>query len=272
MRERKLQRVYYVEDDQDIRALVKMSLERIGHLTVETEPDPFRAIQGIRTFQPDLILLDWMIPDKSGTEVLAWIRANLKERVPVVFVTARDAEEDIVSVLQAGADDYMVKPLRKAELLARINAVVRRTRPEKEDDVVEFWYVDHLHTGLGPYGEFGLTVAASHKDGSGKTWKAAGLADTKYITALLIDPKNPDIVYVGSYPLDSVGMIKAINEVGFKPKIFGGGKLFDSRIAFVDETGPKENRRKRMEHHNQYWGPLGRNLPEDALAAELRSQ
>jgi two-component system response regulator RegX3 len=130
-------RIALLEDDRDQIVLLRNWLEGAGHNLHSFERGG-DFLRDVARESYDFFLLDWMIPDKSGTEVLAWIRANLKERVPVVFVTARDAEEDIVSVLQAGADDYMVKPLRKAELLARINAVVRRTRPEKEDELVEF--------------------------------------------------------------------------------------------------------------------------------------
>lgn len=120
-------RIALLEDDRDQILLLRGWLEGAGHSlhAYERGGDFLREVTR-ESF--DVFLLDWMIPDKSGMEVLAWVRANIKERVPVLFVTARDAEEDIVSVLQAGADDYMVKPLRKAELLARINAVARRAR------------------------------------------------------------------------------------------------------------------------------------------------
>jgi len=131
-------RIALLEDDRDQIVLLRGWLEGAGHSLhgFERGRDFLREVAR-ESF--DFFLLDWMIPDKSGTEVLAWIRANLKERVPVLFVTARDSEEDIVAVLQAGADDYMVKPLRRLELLARINAVARRVRPEsREDDVTEY--------------------------------------------------------------------------------------------------------------------------------------
>lgn len=128
-------RIALLEDDRDQIALLRGWLEGAGHgLHAYERGREFLRDVARESF--DVFLLDWMIPDKSGTEVLAWIRANLKERVPVLFVTARDSEEDIVSVLQSGADDYLVKPLRKMELLARINAVVRRARPAGADEEV----------------------------------------------------------------------------------------------------------------------------------------
>ena len=76
----------------------------------------------------------------SGAEVLVWIRANIAEPVPVLFVTARQREEDIVHALSSGADDYMVKPLGRLELLARIDALARRTRPgpSQSEDALEY--------------------------------------------------------------------------------------------------------------------------------------
>jgi len=124
MRERKLQRVYYVEDDQDIRALVKMSLERIGHLTVETEPDPFRAIQGIRTFQPDLILLDWMIPGLDGPSLMQAIRAEHDlSQVPVVFITAKASTEESNLLAHIGAAGVIHKPFAPVSLANQLNDI-----------------------------------------------------------------------------------------------------------------------------------------------------
>lgn len=75
----------------------------------------------------DLILLDWEVPDLSGLDVLRWIRANSGYSVPVMFITSRTEEDDLVTGLQAGADDYMTKPIRAPELLARVNALLRRS-------------------------------------------------------------------------------------------------------------------------------------------------
>jgi len=78
----------------------------------------------------DLLVLDWNVPDISGMDVLNLVRE--RSHLPVLFCTARGAEEDIVRALRAGADDYLIKPLRRRELLARIEAVVRRTGRMKE--------------------------------------------------------------------------------------------------------------------------------------------
>jgi len=76
----------------------------------------------------DLVILDWRVPDLSGEEVLRAVRKSVQEPLPVLFTTGRDREEDIVHALKAGADDYLVKPLRRMEFLARVEALLRRSR------------------------------------------------------------------------------------------------------------------------------------------------
>lgn len=80
----------------------------------------------------DVLTLDWNLPDATGLEILKWVRQSLVSDVPVIFITARQSESDIVAALDAGADDYLVKPVRQFELLARIGAQARRAQPETE--------------------------------------------------------------------------------------------------------------------------------------------
>jgi len=90
----------------------------------------------------DLLILDWHLPDMEGTEVLKTLRSQLSWRIPVIFLTSRDGEEDIVTALNAGADDYLVKPARPAELTARLNALSRRIGNDiEEQEAIE----------IGPY-------------------------------------------------------------------------------------------------------------------------
>lgn len=86
----------------------------------------------------DLLILDWQIPDTTGIEVLEHVRAQLNWQIPVVFLTQRDSEADIVQALDAGADDYLSKPTREAELIARINALARRTNPDNEKELLNY--------------------------------------------------------------------------------------------------------------------------------------
>jgi two-component system, OmpR family, response regulator RegX3 len=126
-------RIALLEDDQDQADLVRTWLEAAGHNchVYMLGKDLVHEVQR-ETF--DLFLLDWEVPGMSGAEVLLWIRANIAEPVPVLFVTARQREEDIVHALSNGADDYMVKPLGKLELLARIDALARRARTSQRPD------------------------------------------------------------------------------------------------------------------------------------------
>lgn len=132
-------RIALLEDEQDQADLVCAWLKAAGHSchAFALGKDLLRSAQR-ETF--DMFLLDWEVPGMTGAEVLVWIRANIAEPVPVLFVTARQREEDIVHALSSGADDYMIKPLGKLELLARIEALARRSRPSPrtEEAVLEY--------------------------------------------------------------------------------------------------------------------------------------
>ena len=114
-----------LEDDPDVGAITKQWLEAADHrvmlfascATLLSHP----SLQSFEAF-----LLDWVLPDMTGLEVLKLLKAQPQIVAPVLFATIRDAEADIVRALDAGADDYLVKPVRRHELLARINAVTRR--------------------------------------------------------------------------------------------------------------------------------------------------
>ncbi len=84
----------------------------------------------------DLAIIDWELPDQTGLDVLRHLRVIQKQNLPVLFTTQRDSEEDIVSALTSGADDYLIKPLRKAELLARIEAIRRRAGIVGSEDIL----------------------------------------------------------------------------------------------------------------------------------------
>lgn len=130
-------RIALLEDDPVQAVTIAEWLRAAGHdvHTYESARDLKREV-GRESF--DVFLLDWLLPEQSGEEVLHWLREQRGEWVPIIFITARKAEEDIVAALSAGADDYMIKPLRRAELLSRIAAVWRRTQPRsRELDVIE---------------------------------------------------------------------------------------------------------------------------------------
>jgi len=124
-------RIAILEDDPDhAEALVK-PLERLGHACFVCR-DGRDFVRGLPRESYDMFVLDWQVPGLSGPDVLAWIRRHLPRSIPVLFVTSRDQEEDIVQGLEAGADDYMAKPVRAHELTARVRALLRRAYPTPE--------------------------------------------------------------------------------------------------------------------------------------------
>jgi len=126
-RERPL--VLVVDDEQDLVELISLNLERNGFSSLAAE-DGDAAIELTKRHQPDLVLLDLMLPGVDGTEVARRLRADPKTRdVPIVMLTARSEETDVVVGLTLGADDYVVKPVSPKVLMARVKAVMRRRGP-----------------------------------------------------------------------------------------------------------------------------------------------
>lgn len=117
-----------LEDDVDQRDIAMLWLESGGH-EVASFGTTAEMLEALKTQRFDLLLLDWMLPDGSGLDVLAWARQNLGWSVPIIVLTSRDDEATVVQALQAGADDYLVKPAKTLELLARIVSVSRRVKP-----------------------------------------------------------------------------------------------------------------------------------------------
>lgn len=125
-----------LEDDVDQVALITLWLSRM-----DAKVSSFTTGQALKSALKkahfDLFLLDWELPDTTGLEVLDWIRNQMDWRVPVVFLTLRDAETDIVRALDGGADDYIVKPLNAEVTLARIRNVLRRTSPNTTKGIID---------------------------------------------------------------------------------------------------------------------------------------
>jgi two-component system, OmpR family, response regulator RegX3 len=124
-------KIAFVEDDPIQRKPINTWIEGAGHRCIDFDTcETF--LQDVRKHNGyDLLLLDWGMPDLSGLELLRILRGELGQNLPIMFITRRDDEEDIVTALKNGADDYLVKPPRQRELLARIDALSRRrTRPQ----------------------------------------------------------------------------------------------------------------------------------------------
>jgi DNA-binding response OmpR family regulator len=117
-----------VEDDPAQAEIVQAWLMQAGH-DCHHFPNGKAFIYDAKRHTFDLVILDWMLPDTSGPDLLNWVRENIDWEIPVLFTTSRDSEQDIVFALTHGADDYMIKPVKPQETIARINALLRRSAP-----------------------------------------------------------------------------------------------------------------------------------------------
>jgi two-component system response regulator MprA len=129
--------VLVVDDDSDVCEAVEIALELEGH-RVTTAADGLMALKRLAQVEFDAVVLDVLMPKLDGFEVCRRLRAA-GNRTPVLFLTARDSEQDTIRGLDLGADDYLVKPFGLGELLARVRALIRRTRPVGEDGPL--WFV-----------------------------------------------------------------------------------------------------------------------------------
>ncbi len=119
-------RILVVEDERAIREMVTFTLKRAGFAVSEAE-DASAARRALVDHSPDLVLLDWMLPDLSGLELARALRRDqATKELPIIMLTARAAEDDKVMGLESGADDYLTKPFSARELVARIQALLRR--------------------------------------------------------------------------------------------------------------------------------------------------
>lgn len=124
--------VLVIEDDQRIRQSVAKRLSEAGHVVV-TAPTAFTGLETLMADGADVVILDLGLPDLDGADLLRMIRAT--SPVPVIIATARDDDDEIVRLLDAGADDYVVKPYTAAQLEARIRAVLRRSSSDGQPEV-----------------------------------------------------------------------------------------------------------------------------------------
>ena len=205
-----------VDDDQALAEMLGIVLRKEGY-EVATCGDGGRALPMFREFRPDLVLLDVMLPTQDGIEVCRQLR--LESGVPVVMLTARTDTRDVVAGLEAGADDYVVKPFKPQELLARIRARLRRTdgtedrRLQVGDVIIDV--AGHQVTRAGetipltPL-EFDLLVALASKSSQvfdresllEQVWGYRHAGDTRLVNVhvqrlrskIELDPENPQIV------------------------------------------------------------------------------
>jgi two-component system phosphate regulon response regulator PhoB len=180
-------RILVVEDEASIRDMVAFALRKAG-MEVQLAADARAAQAALAEAVPDLILLDWMLPGTSGLELARRLRREeMSAEIPIIMLTARSEEMDRVNGLEAGADDYVVKPFSTRELIARIKAVLRRSQGDDGSGLVE----------IG-----GLSInGAAHRVHAGKDPVAIG--PTEY-RLLHFFATHPERVYSRAQLLDYV--------------------------------------------------------------------
>lgn len=179
--------ILIVDDEAAIREMVSFALTRAG-FDVEEAADGQEAMTKVADCAPTLILLDWMLPDVSGVDVARRLKKDeISARIPIIMLTARSEENDKIRGLEVGADDYVTKPFSPRELVARINAVLRRIEPEAEGGTVA-------------QGDLQLDPASHRVSAKGS---ALELGPTEY-RLLQFFMTHPERVYTRSQLLDRV--------------------------------------------------------------------
>jgi two-component system phosphate regulon response regulator PhoB len=226
--------ILIVEDEADLRELVRYNLEAEGFRVSMAESGD-EAVERIRDGVPDLILLDWMLPGLSGIELCRrWRSREETARTPIIMITARGEEEERVRGLATGADDYVVKPFSMPELVARIQALLRRSSPQLVTNVLKAGDLEldrqshrvrrsgrDLH--LGPT-EYRLLEYLMHHPG--RVYSREQLLDGVWGNDVYVDERTVD-VHVGR-------LRKAINrgrEADPIRTVRGAGYAFDERFA-----------------------------------------
>jgi two-component system phosphate regulon response regulator PhoB len=227
-------RILIVEDEADLSELMRYNLETEGFRVVTAESGD-EAVERIRDGVPDLILLDWMLPGLSGIELCRrWRSREETARTPIIMITARGEEEERVRGLATGADDYVVKPFSMPELVARIQALLRRSSPQLVTNVLKAGDLEldrqshrvrragrDLH--LGPTEYRLLEYLMRHP---GRVYSREQLLDGVWGNDVYVDERTVD-VHVGR-------LRKAINRGREADPIRtgrGAGYAFDERFA-----------------------------------------
>ena len=226
--------ILIVEDETDLSELMRYNLEAEGFRIVSAESGD-EAVERIRDGVPDLILLDWMLPGLSGIELTRrWRSRDETVRTPIIMITARGEEEERVRGLATGADDYVVKPFSMPELVARIQALLRRSSPQLVTNMLKAGDLEldrqshrvrragrDLH--LGPTEYRLLEYLMRHP---GRVYSREQLLDGVWGNDVYVDERTVD-VHVGR-------LRKAINR-GREPDpirtVRGAGYAFDERFA-----------------------------------------
>ncbi|QMU57614.1 MAG: phosphate regulon transcriptional regulatory protein PhoB [Boseongicola sp.] len=193
--------VLVVEDESAQLEVLTYNLEAEGFRVAKAETGD-EAILMVDEVEPDIILLDWMLPGVSGIEICRRLKANAATRkVPIIMLSARSEEADKVRGLETGADDYMIKPYSVVELMARVRTQLRRTRPASVGEVLTFDDIELnsetyrvMRAGdeinLGPT-EFRLLSTFMEKPG--RVWTREQLLDRVWGRDIYVDTRTVDV-------------------------------------------------------------------------------
>ncbi|TDK58983.1 response regulator transcription factor [Sapientia aquatica] len=123
-------KIAVLDNDTNSLELVSSILNSVKHSVVRINGN-LSLLDDLRQIGCDMLIIDWQAPDLNGVKLMQWARAKLPANLPVLFITSRNREDDIVAGLDSGADDYLVKPIRRGELIARVQALLRRAYPNQ---------------------------------------------------------------------------------------------------------------------------------------------
>jgi CheY-like chemotaxis protein len=127
MPDRPLLRICYVEDDEDIQRIVRMSLERVGKMTIEVVTDSTKAVDVMVAFKPDMVMLDWMMPVMDGPAVFRAMKGREETKaLPVVFITAKASQRELDELIALGAAGVISKPFSPKDLPDQLRAVWKK--------------------------------------------------------------------------------------------------------------------------------------------------
>lgn len=193
--------ILVVEDEAPLLTLLRYNLEEAG-FEVDEARDGEDALISVRERRPDLIVLDWMLPAVSGIEVCRQLHRRRETRdVPVIMLTAKSEESDRIRGLDSGADDYLTKPFSPRELIARIRAVMRRTRPALSAEHLTFADIEmdlaaHKVTRAGRATHLGPTefrLLRHFMEHPGRVFSREQLLDSVWGHDVYVEPRTVDV-------------------------------------------------------------------------------
>ena len=227
--------ILVVEDEPAICELVVLNLQQSGHRPVVASSAE-QALALMREALPDMILLDWMLPGMSGVELARRLKADSRTRdIPIIMLTARGDEQDKITGLETGADDYITKPFSPREMIARIKAVLRRRAPQMAGDAVEVSGLrldpaTHRVTGNGSPIELGPTefrllhFLMAHPE---RVYSRAQLLDHVWGNHVFVEDRTVDVhIRRLRCALETTGhdsLVQTVRGSGYRMSVHGEG-------------------------------------------------